>query len=761
MSDLLFAMAFAKDQQNSHPRCLKYTTTSLSPVKGSFCISPELFKSVKFRIADALISLPLILATHALIIADSSPSPSAPKFASHSTSSHSPADVFVFPEDAEKNERRPFLLKTRGDDGEKTTAARANAARAPKAAAAVIVVVVVVVVKVSDEVEMNWKSYLKKNVREKNRKKSANEEDDDDRITMTDEERAAAAAQGKSPSKRGGGETLLFSCLVVLVSLFVVVDDAKKSLLAINNGIPSSSLSSSSKTTTNNNNNNHKYAFTPTNGKIRYSWVAKGHALPSERSGAKSDGAGSKEERDADEGSSSSSSFFSSEFKYMHMAMPTILPDGSIAVGAFVRYFCFSLSICVSFRSFFRARVYHHHRAFVRLRARHGLTCISSSSFLALGGITTAFQASPTEYEGSIRQALYWAISKDDGETFSKPKMIAKDDQLPVWTPVLKVSGKRVFLLYTVSSRKCRYYDQSRNALRHSPGGDVMYKVSDDNGKTWSSGQMILSYGSEDGMPKVIANTLVELEDGSWVLPFWREPGKTCPQMKSEVKDASLLRKGSAGVMRSADQGLTWEVFGNLTATKGESWLIENTVVERKHPKKNKTKKKNNVLVQHFRTKAGVAFVSLSRDNGKTWTEATETTLPNPNSKMHTVRIDIEDDQDDDRSSSKSFFVAAYNHHPRTRDPLVVAVSKSTDGIDAWKPFAKLEPGGMGEIIKPELDKSLLKPGAMQYAYPTVLHSKDGKYVFVAYSVMYGARGQLTCFGIRVARMETKDVPRP
>jgi len=104
MSDLLFAMAFAKDQQNSHPRCLKYTTTSLSPVKGSFCISPELFKSVKFRIADALISLPLILATHDLIIADSS-SPSAPKFASHSTSSHSPADVFVaFPEEAEKNE---------------------------------------------------------------------------------------------------------------------------------------------------------------------------------------------------------------------------------------------------------------------------------------------------------------------------------------------------------------------------------------------------------------------------------------------------------------------------------------------------------------------------------------------------------------------------------------------------------------------------------------------------------------------------------
>jgi len=185
---------------------------------------------------------------------------------------------------------------------------------------------------------------------------------------MTDVERLAAAAQGKSPSKRGG-ETLL-SCLVVLVSLFVVVDDAKKSLLAINNGIPSSSsLSSSSKTTTNNNNNNHKYAFTPTNGKIRYSWVAKGHALPSERSGAKSDGAGSKEERDADEESSSSSSFFSSEFKYMHMAMPTILPDGSIAVGAFVRFFAsLSLYVCLFVRSFARGFIIIIARLFVCAR---------------------------------------------------------------------------------------------------------------------------------------------------------------------------------------------------------------------------------------------------------------------------------------------------------------------------------------------------------------------------------------------------------
>ena len=514
-----------------------------------------------------------------------------------------------------------------------------------------------------------------------------------------------------------GVDKVVFSSLIVFVAVLVVGNDVHRVVVSLNrsNTFNDNALNESANAKVVAHQSRRKYAFTPTNGKIAYSWVAKGHELPSETTftGATTTKRFKRSFRD------------DGEFKYMHMAMPTELPDGSIAV---------------------------------------------------------AFQASPTEYEGSIRQALYWAISRDNGVSFSRPEMIAKDDQLPVWTPVLKVSGQRVFLLYTVSSRKCRYYDQSRNALRHSPGGDVVYKVSDDNGKTWSSGQVILSYGSEDGMPKVIANTLVELEDGSWVLPFWREPGKTCPQMKSEVKDASLLRKGSAGVIRSMDQGLTWEVFGNLTATKGESWLIENTVVERKSERRTTTKKKennnnkggrtNNVLVQHFRTKAGVAFVSLSRDNGKTWTEASETTLPNPNSKMHTIRIDDGDTYDADdnvdektlsssSSPSKSFFVAAYNHHPRTRDPLVLAVSKSTDGVDSWKPFAKIEPGGMREIIKPELDKSLLKPGAMQYAYPTVHWTKDGKYLLVAYSVMYGARGQLTCFGIRVARMEMKDVPRP
>ena len=39
-----------------------------------------------------------------------------------------------------------------------------------------------------------------------------------------------------------------------------------------------------------------------------------------------------------------------------------------------------------------------------------------------------------------------------------------------------------------------------------------------------------------DDVASIICQTLV-LGSGAWVLPFWREPGKTCPQLRSEVKD--------------------------------------------------------------------------------------------------------------------------------------------------------------------------------------------------------------------------------
>ena len=172
----------------------------------------------------------------------------------------------------------------------------------------------------------------------------------------------------------------------------------------------------------------------------------------------------------------------------------------------------------------------------------------------------------------------------------------------------------------------------------------------------------------------------LQLGSGAWVLPFWREPGKTCPQIKSEVKDPAELAKGSAGVLLSGNQGLTWRVRGNLTSPG--TWLIENTVVELE----------SRALLQHFRTRKGVAYASTSADGGETWSTPARTSIPNPNSKMHTLRAE------------PGLLIAAYNHHPRLRSPLVLAASRD-DGA-AWKTFAvvgrcKLDPSLKAACFQP------------------------------------------------------------
>ena len=97
------------------------------------------------------------------------------------------------------------------------------------------------------------------------------------------------------------------SVAIGLASVAVVVDDWM--MMIGNDDIIITKASSSSFAS-------HKYAFTPTNDKMEYAWAVKGRALPSE----------TRERRRA--------LSTEPEFKYMHMAMPTVLPDGSIAVGA-------------------------------------------------------------------------------------------------------------------------------------------------------------------------------------------------------------------------------------------------------------------------------------------------------------------------------------------------------------------------------------------------------------------------------------------
>lgn len=117
------------------------------------------------------------------------------------------------------------------------------------------------------------------------------------------------------------------------------------------------------------------------------------------------------------------------------------------------------------------------------------------------------------------------------------------------------------------------------------------------------------------------------------------------------------------------------------------------------------------------------------------------------------------------KSEPNPLLLAAYNHHPRLRAPLVLA--RSVDDGASWRTFAVAEPA---------------VPSLLQFSYPTMLAAGgrgaggggggEGKYpygggggggepyLYTAYSVMRSSRGSLTCYGIKVARVPMSGIPR-
>jgi predicted neuraminidase len=93
------------------------------------------------------------------------------------------------------------------------------------------------------------------------------------------------------------------------------------------------------------------------------------------------------------------------------------------------------------------------------------------------------------------------------------------------------------------------------------------------------------------------------------------------------------------------------------------------------------------------RSQQGKIVETFSTDNGKTWSELAATSLPNPNAGLDGVTL----------RDGRQLLV--YNHTPRGRSPLNVAISK--DG-KTWQAALVLEN----------------QPG--EYSYPAVIQTSDG-----------------------------------
>jgi len=269
---------------------------------------------------------------------------------------------------------------------------------------------------------------------------------------------------------------------------------------------------------------------------------------------------------------------------------------------------------------------------------------------------------SPQEY------LAIW-MSKLDNQGWSAPKNIVRESNIDCGNPVLfRTKDDVIWLYYKVG---------------HGAGTWTgAFSTSRDEGTTWSPARHLPA-----GLYGPIKNKPLILADGAVV----------------SGTSVESTRAWSAWVERSTDNGRTWSKHGPIVHPKYPLGIIQPTIVPVSGDR----------LRMFVRSKRiGYICSSDSADGGRTWTDAKETTLPNPDSGIDAVAL------------KDGRILMVYNHSPKNKSdvredgygprwPLNLAVSE--DGGDTWNSFLELES----------------KPGV--YAYPAIIQASNGS-IHVAYA---------------------------
>jgi len=245
-----------------------------------------------------------------------------------------------------------------------------------------------------------------------------------------------------------------------------------------------------------------------------------------------------------------------------------------------------------------------------------------------------------------------WLSRLEDGR-WSKPVEVANgvmspQKRFPCWNPVLfQPRQGPLVLCFKIGPSPDQWW------------GEKM--VSDDNGKTWKDHRRL--------PPQVVGpikDKPVQLDDGRILCP------------------SSSENAGWRVHVEVTKDFESWEVVGPLNDPT-KIGVIQPTILI--YPDQR--------LQMLCRTR-GKGFIaqSWSQDGGKTWSEMTLLSLPNPNSGIDAVTL----------KDGRQLLV--FNNTPQGRTPLNVAVSP--DGKE-WKVVVTLED----------------QPG--EYSYPAVIQTSDGK----------------------------------
>ena len=216
----------------------------------------------------------------------------------------------------------------------------------------------------------------------------------------------------------------------------------------------------------------------------------------------------------------------------------------------------------------------------------------------------------------------------------------------PCWNPVLfQPKDGPLMLFYKVGPSPRSWWG--------------LLRTSDDDGRSWSAARRL-----PDGIVGPIKNKPVQLANGDILCP------------------ASSEDKGwRVHFERSRDGGRTWTATAPVNDGKAIGAIQPSILLH------------GDRLQAVGRTQQGKVFEVWSDDGGKTWGTMALTDLPNPNSGTDAVTL------------RDGRYLLVYNHTPKGRTPLNVAVSR--DG-KKWRTALVLEN----------------EPG--EYSYPAVIQTSDG-----------------------------------
>lgn len=251
-------------------------------------------------------------------------------------------------------------------------------------------------------------------------------------------------------------------------------------------------------------------------------------------------------------------------------------------------------------------------------------------------------------HEGASDVAIW--IARLSGGKWSPPSRVAFEPGVPSWNPVLfRGNDNRIWLFYKFGPSPATWTGA--------------YKISSDNGISWSDPVRLPA-----GLLGPIKDKPIQLVNGDIVA------GTSVESYQS----------WSGWIERSNDGGKTWSKHGPIVIPGAPYGLIQPTLAELRP----------NVLRLFARTRQGFIYKADSSDGGRTWTAASPTPLPNPNSGIDCVRL------------KDGRILMVYNHSSHDRSPLNVAVS--TDDGETWSPLLQLEK----------------EPG--EFSYPAVIQTSNG-----------------------------------